>query len=380
MITPTSPSQAPAASPAGNGKTRAPLVPFVRASTWARYTGTPQVVVLGAAPQTMNFVIPATNGWARRIGLLVQQVDAANVAAVTYAANAPWNVFTNVLFTDAGQQQLINLRGYDLYLVNLYGGYLPFAPDTVSAGFYLSTAVGPGDGGSFTFELILPIELGRDGIGSLPNMDANQRYNLTLSINTQALIYGVLPTNAGTLTVTPIVYYYTKPDAVNARGRPAETTPQGAGTIQFWRSQVIPVPLGQNQFPVPQSGRYVRNMFGVFETAAGVRSDVVKPTTGTIQLMRDNNFIYDVPFLDLQSDLARHFGIAQAAAPPVGFVPFHIGTYDPDGTPGGEWGDSFVETSTASQFQFRFVTGAAGNLFLLSNEVQAPDDTIFRYG
>lgn len=346
-------------------------VPFVRAAMKSVVEGTAQSVVLSAAAQNIQLTIPAVGGWNRRVILKVSCVTAANAAAVTFAADGPWNVLTNIVFKDAAQKQIdLFVNGYHAYLMNNFGGYKPYRVDASTRG-YVATAGAVGTGGSFTFFLALPQEFGRDGTGSYPNMDASQRLTVDLGININANVYGVAPTNPGTLTITPIVEYYAKPAPMNAQNQPQEQTPPAAGSMQFWRTITQVLASGQQVVTVPLSGRYLRNIIAVFTDATDVRSDTVRPTSVRLEL--DNNLVRDVQTQQIDQDTYRSFGLDT----PTGVYPVLLGTLDPDGLAGNEWGDDYWATSTASQLVFKMSTGAAGKLFLLLNELELTGN-IFR--
>lgn len=348
------------------------VVPFSRAALKARQAAPTQQVTLSAAAQSMSHVVPAIGGWNRWIALEVVCTTAGNSAAVTFAVDGPYNVFTNVLLKDASQKQLLSMRGIDLYLMNLFGGYRPFANlagDTRS----FSAVTGTGaTGGSFSFVVILPQECAREAIGAYPNMDSSQRLTIDLSINLNANIYGTPPTTPGTLVVRPVVYYYRKPAATNVKGEPQQDTPSGAGTMQYWRSQTISLDSGENIRTINLSGRYIRNAFGIFTTASDVRSDTVRPSIQRWEL--DNELLVDSSTLEWDSEVYKRFGLVT----PTGFSPIWIGTSDPDGFPGAEWADDWLPTATSSQLVGKFTTGAAGKLFLLLNEIE-PNGEVFRY-
>lgn len=363
------PGQAPVPSGSGNAVARA--VPFVRAAYKNRFAGTPQSVTLGTSVQNMSLVIPTVGGWNRRIALQVQCVTSGNSANVTYAADGPFNVFTQLLLSDAARKQLdLFTNGYYAYLANAFGGYAPFNMNVSTRAYSAVTSTG-GTGGSFTFVIWLPQECSRDGICSYPNMDSSQRLTVDLTVNANANIYGTPPTAAGTLTVTPIVYYYSKPAATNADGIAQETTPPGAGSVQFWRTMTYVLASGNNLIPIQLSGRYIRNIIAVFTDGSDVRSDTVRPTTIRAEL--DNNLIFDSPTLDWDASVYRSFQIDT----PTGVLPILLGTTDPDGIQGAEWADDWWRTSTSSQLVLKFSAGAAGKLYLLVNEVEAQGD-IFR--
>ncbi len=350
--------------PASGGASVARPVSFVRAAIKARVQGESKSVTMGTAVQNMSLVLPSVGGWNRRIVLQVVNVTAGNAAAVAFAADAPFNVLSQILFKDAAQKQLVLFtNGYYAYLMNNFGGYKPFRMD-LSTRAYAAVTGAVATGGSFTFYLTIPQEIARDGIGTYPNMDASQRLTIDLTINTNASLYTVAPTTPGTLTVTPIVWYYTNPAPVNAAGEAQETIPVGAGSISFWRTQQYVLSSGNNIVTIPLSGRYLRNVFGVFTDGSDVRSDTVRPTTMRLEV--DNNLFFDAITGDLDSDVYRTTGLDT----PTGFYPMSLGTTDPDGIQGAEWGDDWWLTSTSSQLVLKFSAGAAGKLYLITNELE----------
>ncbi len=342
-------------------------VPFLRAAYKGKQSVAAQSVTISTAVQNMSFVIPAIGGWNRRIVLRCTCVTAGNAAATAFQADAPYNALTTILLKDAAQKQLnLFTSGYYAFLMNNFGGYRPFKLEGSSRGFAATTGAGA-TGGSFTFFLELPQECGRDGFASYPNMDASQRLTLDLTINTTANIYSTAPTTPGTLTITPVVYYYTNPAAVNSAGQAQETVPPAAGSVQFWRTLNYVLSNGDNIITVPLSGRYIRNILAVFTDASDVRSDTVRPAASSnMRCELDNNLIFDAPTIDNDEYIYR---LLQQDTP-TGVYPILLGTADPDGIALAEWGDDWWKTSTSSQMVLKFTTAAAGKLYLLVNEVE----------
>jgi hypothetical protein len=350
-------------------------VPFVRGAYKSRMNGEARSATLSTAVQSQTHVIPAVGGWNRHIALHVRCVTAGNAANVTFAADGPWNVLTNILLKDAAQKQLVLWSsGYQAYLANLFGAYKQFRPDNSFTGVrgYAATTGAGATGGSFEFTLLLPQEFGRDGTGAYPNMDSSQRLTLDLSINVNANIYGTAPTNPGTLTITPVVYYYSKPAAVAADGMAQETQPPAVGTLQYWRVLAATLDNGANLRTFNLSGRYLRNVFALFTDGSDVRSDSVRPTT-TFRAELDNNVLFDSSVREWDGNVERDFGFAN----PTGFFPIHLGTLDPDNAPGAEWGDGYLRTATSSQLSLKFDTAATGKLYLMLNEIET-NGGIFR--
>jgi hypothetical protein len=346
------------------------VVPFTRAAKQAVYAGQKLNQTLSTAAQSMPHTIPMVGGWNRWISLLIEAVTAGNSANVAFQTDAPYNLIQQVLLKDAGQKSLYMLQGYRAYLSEYLGGYHLF-DIAAGSGINLGTTGTGATGGSFKYMLNIYAEFGRDGIGSYPNMDSSRRLNLDLTLAPSTDVYSTAPTNQPTIYVTPIVHYYTRPGQVDANGRAQRDEPQGRGTIQFWRELSQTVDNGANVKEFTLSGRYIRNAWLLFLNTSDVRSNTVRPTDIRIEL--DNTPLYDGPVDDIIMNTYAYFGRNM----PTGLVPLLLGTLDPDGSAGREWGDDWWSTATSSQLRLKFTAGAAGKVFLILNEVE-PVGAIFR--
>lgn len=359
----------------GDAAGAARLVPFVRAAQKAVMRGEEKSgIVLGASTQNVDITLQATGGWMRKVTLMVECTTAANAAAVTFAADGPWNVLQNVIFRDAAQNNILQLTGYELHLANLFGAYTSY-PGYNSARSYSAVAgVGAGLGGSFRFFVDIPMEFAREALGCLANQDASSRYQISLSINQNSAIYGTPPTSPGTLKITPIISYYQRPPQIDAHGRACDDKPRWGGAMQYWRTIVTNLVAGDNVIIHPLSGRYLRNVWLVTTTAGDARDDTVMPVNFQVEL--DNTTLQIEPRVYRDNFIYRSFGVDA----PTGVYLLHTGTLDPDGVPIGEWGDQYLETTLASALTIRATTGAAGKGRLVLNEIMPPaGQDIFRY-
>ncbi len=342
------------------------LVRFSRGAKRCRLSGSPIMSTMGAAAVNQQHSIPVTNGWNRRIALLVSVATTGNSATVALAADSPWNLFSQITVRDAKQNLRYQLRGYSAYVAELFGGYHLYKTDGDTDAYTPLTTGSGATAPTGSFVLEIPHEFGREGLGVEPNADSSQKYTIDLAINPLATAFGTAPNGTTTITVQPIVHFYQKPPAVDGAGNSIETTPPMAGAVQYWREQTIIVSSGANIIPVNASGRMLRNMIAVFTDGSDVRSNTVRPDL--MRVDQDNNTLIDIPRADMAAWLYKRWGYVS----PTGVYPIWLGTLSPDIVPGGEWVDELIETSTASQFVFRFTAGAAGKLYLMLNELQFP--------
>src|ERR1700683_1866556 len=127
-----------------------------------------------------------------------------NSSAVTaFAADGPWNIYSVIQFNDTqGRPILGPLSGYDLMVINKYGGYWNLGDPRASAA-YTNVTGNHATGGSFTFVLYIPLaSVARDAECSLINKNAASPFQLLLTVNTQGNVYSTVPDGGGVLTTT----------------------------------------------------------------------------------------------------------------------------------------------------------------------------------
>ena len=233
----TSPmSAAPSGSSSG-------AIPFTRGSALATMQDYSGVLTAGTPQQ----VALQTNAFLESLILDVSMVTTGNTAAVAYNNDGPFNVFSSITLNDPANQAIITpVTGYQLFVLNKY---LPdtdcFFDPCRDPNYLASTGTGgsASNGGSFSFRLVIPIEMRRrDAFGALLNSAANTRYQLTITpistfVGTSG-IYSTAPTSAGVLTVAITQQYWTSPPSsiVTTSGTVGvQITPPGLGSVGFVR-------------------------------------------------------------------------------------------------------------------------------------------------
>jgi hypothetical protein len=182
----------------------------------------------------------------------------SSTTTVALAEDAPWSALaSNVL--DDGAAPFFNLGGFDLYLINLYGGnglrQLTGSGDT-NVYNALSTGTGTGAGtGSFTLRMPFAIN-SRDLIGLLGNQDRQTKYNLRSDVAASASIYSTAPTVLPTYTIARTYGYVPVPGALSADRRPQEVVPPHYGCIHYVNS------VQSDSAPVPSTtvNHYLHNL------------------------------------------------------------------------------------------------------------------------
>jgi hypothetical protein len=247
----------------GNRPQQGGVIPFRRATTprTSISISTSQAQTTGT--QNLSVQLEGT-GFITGIELEVVCVTAANAATVAFAADAPYNVLDVVSFQDTTGEEL-NLDGFSLYLLNLYGGYLPHSTllnASTDTNVYQLTSGAGGTGGSFRFHLWVPVAINRRNfLGLLGNQDRSMKYTLRSDIGASGNVYTTPPTTLGTVTVNRTYESVTVPAPVNADKIAQQVLPPKFGVINFaTRVQMSAVPVGGSTVNhyLPRIGNTIR--------------------------------------------------------------------------------------------------------------------------
>src|ERR1700748_2283642 len=141
---------------------------------------------------------------------------AATVAYQTI--DAPFNVIDSIQLEDTNSKPILGpLNGYDLYLINKYGGYA-FGSDPTESDMYQVTTgtTAPYKG---YFVLRLPVELvSRDALGALPNKSGTNKFRIRTRIAASATVFSTAPTQAPTVRVRYTPENWWEPDMMDLQG------------------------------------------------------------------------------------------------------------------------------------------------------------------
>jgi len=258
----------------GGGAPR-PTVPFIRAS--ARHVEAPffdQTFTLNANLQDFGVIEVPAYGYIRNLVFYVNAVSTANAAAVTFNEDAPWTALQNIQFNEPNGAQIVQVNdGYELYLINKFSGYMGPGNSNDHRGdplYRQSVAVGPGDGGSFSYMVRVPVELDlRSALGSLPNQAANATFRIRAALAPLGTIYGTSPTTPPTVRVRIFAETWDQPEVASG-GVTNQVTPPAMNTTQFWSRQVYNLGGGGSQTTrLTRVGNYLRNQIFILRSAGG---------------------------------------------------------------------------------------------------------------
>jgi hypothetical protein len=241
--------QAPAdlsRSPMAASPSAPAMIPFTRGSALATMQDASGTITAGTPVQ----VTLQTNSFLESLLLDISGTTTGNTATVAYYADGPFSLIASITLNDPANQAIITpITGYQLYVLNKY---LPdtdcFFDPTRDPNYLASTGSGgtASNGGSFSFRLVIPVEVRRrDAYGALLNSAANTRYLLTItpiasftSTTGPAAIYSTAPTNAPAVTYAITQQYWTSPPSsiTTTQGSvQVQITPPGLGSVGFVR-------------------------------------------------------------------------------------------------------------------------------------------------
>lgn len=328
-------------------------------------------------------------GFLRGVYVLVETLSGnTGTVSVQFNEDAPWNVLQSISLEDVNNQPIIGpFSGYDLYLVNKFGGYV-FNNDARNANspawFALTgagtTAASPGtaQGGAYSFVLRLPVELvHRDALGSLPNKSGTSMFKVRTRINTTAAVYATAPGSAWTTRIRMSQVNWWDPPQADLRGRALAQNPPAVQTTQYWSKSSFSVAASQSRQPLERVGFLIRNLIFINRDSNGSRTAsgdtnwpdpftlqfesiqlIVRLKTIWIKLIAERYGYAAAESLTAQTALARDKGVF-----PETFM------LDNGLAPGAETRMGLLPTSAASRLECQGTFGGAGTLEVLTNDI-----------
>lgn len=334
---------------------------------------TSQALPLTAAQQPLTLVNIPAYGFLRGIWIQVQATGGVGTA-VAFQPDAPFNALSITVQDTSGNPIFGPMPGTLEFamLAQKYGAYKYEADGRQSVVYGPSASTT----GSFTVWYYVPIEIvGRNGLGAITNLNAAAAYQLIMALSSSGTIYSTAPaTTAPTITVSVFMDCWSQPAAHDVLGNMTTQAPPALNTTQFWTLAGFPLVSGYNKIQLTRLGYYIRTLLLIFANTSGARSDSVTPAT--IEVWKDNQ-----PILLQASSLWRQrvqqdYGYPAAVTDSVTGAPCQdIGVYpvtfaDDFGLqPGAELRNGYLPTLQSTKLEVRGTTGAAGTLYVLTNDV-----------
>lgn len=288
-----------AAPASGSGNSKAPVVlkPFKIGVQDVDDEAYDLSVTLSAANQqnlTPQYEVPST-GFLNGVYVLVEAVAAGNSASVAFTANGPFAVLASLTFTDTNNSEILGpITGWDLYVINKWGGYT-FSDDPKQSPIYNASTGTGATGGSFTFALRIPLELvPRDALGSMPNKSASTPYKVKTIVAAASDVYSTSPTTMPSVRIRMTPRSYWEPTGTDGSGNAVAPQPPGVNTTQYWNKTDYTVNAGSMSPQLTSSvGFPVRNLIFVLQDNAGSRSQGEADWPDPFKLQLQSNIIVD---------------------------------------------------------------------------------------
>jgi hypothetical protein len=327
-------------------------------------------------------------GWLRGLWFDFLMTTAANAAAVAFVTDSTAGGFVGVqkvILYDLGGEPIIALTGYEWMVMNKFGGY--FEVGDPRADFTASQTTGAvGTGGSFHYELYLPLEaVRRDALGTVQN-ESKPGWKIELWMDSSGQTYTVAPTALGSMRVRGTIDSYTEPATAAPSGRPFSQSPPVPGTLQYWKSENNPLPSGNAKYDVTNGiGFPIRNLIFYARDAGNstrATADANWPDPSTLLI---GNVNYFTRLKDLWvNKMAKEYGFSPATqvawtrvaadAPQTrenGVFPVWF-TADLSSHPGDEARFKYLDTQVNSLVRFTGTFGGTTTFFVLSNWLATP--------
>jgi hypothetical protein len=296
---------APVASqPAPTGAAAPPapasVVPFVRGSGKGKYKFYSKSLTLTSATQDLGPIDIKAYDYMRSI--LVTLTSTANGGATgTAAADAPFNMFTNVAVKQPNGQTMYQVSsGYHAAMIQKYGYYRSNSDPREDPNFSVN-------GSAATFSFRIPFELDlRDALGALPNKDAAAPFSLELTLNTLTNVFGTSQGTSPTFTVEAWLEAYDQPPT-SLNGQPVQTTPPNMNTLQRWTEQNITMSTGQFDARVRKLGNYIRCLLPIMKNSSNARI-VTNGWADPLQIVLDEDVKDNISQADFQRRIWEVWG------------------------------------------------------------------------
>ena len=377
--------------------TNAPAIPFKIASrVQNRQAFTPNAVSLGSSSVSVSPIeIPAT-GYLRNVRFQVSAAYSGATGTPTFKADAtsstvdgPFNIISTIGVRSADGTPLITpMTGYQLYLINKYGGqtFTGRTADPKNAYGYNATLTATS--GTITFFLTLPFEFDHEtGLGAIPALASNRSYIVDITLSSIATVFtaGATSPNAVSVTITGTSEYWAQPAAANSLGQAQQTAPQALGTLARWQLETPVVGgAGARYIKSTNVGGTLRTHILVARNSTGGRVVSSTDWPAVFQLYLDNEpqFYYTLAYF--QDMISRVYGYDQAINTAAGIddgvfvLPYFVLNGGLAGDPNNSRGQ-LLNTNSASLLQFYGANFGSGvnTLEIITNTVSGAAAAIY---
>lgn len=335
-----------------------------------------QTVTMTSAEQRLPSYQLAPNGFLRGIYLIVEGTAVNTTAStVAYNENGPFNVISNITLNDTSNAPLVGpMSGYDLYVLNKYGGY-SFQDDAKNSPIYSATTGTTSTAGTFAFVLFVPVEIvGRDAFGALPNVNAAATYSLNMFVAALATVYSDDPTTSVSVRVRTVLAGWQDPANSDVAGTPTAQEPIANLTTQYWQKQQLSLASGSVTRRLETIVGLVRNIIFINYRASSTRATGDSDWPDPFTLKYEGVLLVESrPKILWRHWIARNFGYSAAAEAANGrdngVYPIWDWMNDFGPKPGWEKRFVYLPASAGTNIEVQGSWGGAATLDVLVNTV-----------
>jgi hypothetical protein len=347
--------------PAASAPTAQPqMVPFDQASHRGYEEGPIIVKTPGAAAQQEGPIPLPAQGFLRAV-LLTITPSGGNAEEGEVGGDFPWNCLNLVRLQDTNGAPLCELSGYNLFLMNVYGGFAG-SPDPRNDPDFTKTTILP------SFALRIPIEIAPNGLGSLANQSSSAAYKLTIIVAALSEIYKKSPKEAPKLTIKTFMEFWTLPAAQDMLGRAQQRTPPYHGTAQYFSQQMNnSLNVGQQGTKITDTGSLIRTLAFVTRKS-GARTDAVYPDPWTLNW---DSRLLQVASARLLRKLMREY-VSQLAERDTGVFVWGF-SYGKGRYFGDSAINSWLPTVSATRLELVGPSAEAGTVDIVANTVSVAE-------
>jgi len=366
-------------APAGRGGGEAPPVmprSFIVGSRRNDKPDFDQTIVLTTAEQRLNAYQLSPSGYLRGVYLVVANTG-VNTTGVTvaYQENGPFNVLSSIRFLDTNSHPMVGtLTGYDLYLVNKYGGYA-FQGDAEASATFSATSGTATTAGTFTFVLFIPVEtVLRNALTSQLNKSGAAQFSLEMFVAGTGTVFSTAPATSSTLRVRTTLASWLDPEPNDAMGNPVQQDPPLLNSTQYWHKQAYVVNASAQFVRLQGIDGLLRSLIFVNYRSGSTRANGETDWPDPVSLKYEEAYLIQSRIRDLYRFLiATTYGYDAAAEASKGrdngVYPVWEFMQDFTHKPGGELSRAYLPMSSASNLEVQGTWGNAADLHVLVNKV-----------
>jgi len=353
-------------APQGEGRAAAapsaapPIVPFDQAAHRGLEPGPTWAVTPTAAVQTNGPLPLPAQGYLRRVIIDISSAGGLDDAGGVLGLDGVANILSVVRLQDTNGAPLCELSGYNLMLMDTYGRFAGVSDPRLQPD-YSAGVITP------SIQLMIPVEISPNGMGSLANQSAAAAYKLTLSINAIADIWSRAPRTVPDFTIRTYMDFWTLPAPQDMLGRQQVRTPPFNGTAQYFTEQRNnAVNTGADTTRITRTGNLIR-LLGFVGRIDGARRDTPFPDPFTLN--------WDSRDLMIASDktlrtIMREY-VEELVARDTGVYFFNF-SYGEGRLAGDSAISSWLPTVSATRLEVAGVS-VAGTLDILVNDVSVAE-------